>query len=136
MSYVKWMLQLPTSRAQQLAELAIIAVLAFSLGMAANAIGRGMGLTTANDQVSVAVVASEARNQPAVAARSVAGLVRVPYEAGWELYDNGWAGGPNTLRGTSSAAAVVRVPYEAGWQLYDNGWAGGPRMVPQSQTSK
>jgi hypothetical protein len=23
-------------------------------------------------------------------------LVRVPYEMGWELYDDGWAGGPNT----------------------------------------
>jgi hypothetical protein len=126
MSYVKRMLQLPTSRAQLLAELAIIAALAFSLGMAANSIGRDMGLTTANDQVSVAVVDSEARNQPAVAARSASGLARVPYEAGWQLYDSGWAGGPNTLRGISSASAVVRVPYEAGWTLYDDGWAGGP----------
>ncbi len=25
-------------------------------------------------------------------------VLRVPYEAGWALYDNGFAGGPNTLR--------------------------------------
>jgi hypothetical protein len=135
MSYVKRMLHLPTARVQQLVELAIIAALAFSLGMAANMIGRGTAPTTANDQ-SAGVVASEARNQPVTAVRSASGLGRVPYEAGWQLYDNGWAGGPNTLRGTSSASALTRVPYEAGWQLYDNGWAGGPRTAPESQTGK
>ena len=51
---------------------------------------------------------------------------RVPYEAGWELYDDGWAGGPGPKAVTRSKAAMVRVPYEAGWELYDNGWAGGP----------
>jgi hypothetical protein len=135
MSYAKRMLHLPTTRIQQLVGLAIIAVLAFSLGMAANAIGRSMGLPMTNDQPSVAGVAAEAQNQPAVAVRSASGLARVPYGADWELYDNGWAGGPNTLRGTSSTSGLVRVPYEAGWQLYDNGWAGGPHG-PQSQTSK
>jgi hypothetical protein len=30
------------------------------------------------------------------AARSPSALTRVPYEAGWQLYDNGWAGGPRT----------------------------------------
>jgi hypothetical protein len=97
MSYVKRMLQLPTSRVQQLVELAIIAALAFSLGMVANSIGRGTALMTANDQQSVAVVAPEAGNQPAVALPRASGLVRVPYEAGWQLYDGGWAGGPRTL---------------------------------------
>jgi hypothetical protein len=130
MSYIKRMLQLPTSRAQQLVELAIIAVLAFSLGMAANAIGRGTALTTANDQVSVAGVAAETQNQPVVAVPSASGLARVPYGADWELYDNGWAGGPKTLPGISKAAAVVQAPYGADWELYDNGWAGGPRTAP------
>jgi hypothetical protein len=96
MSFVKRMLQLPTSRVQQVVELAIIAALAFSLGMAANAIGRGMGLPMANDQVSVAGVAAEAQNQSAVAVPGASGLARVPYGADWELYDNGWAGGPRT----------------------------------------
>jgi hypothetical protein len=136
MSYAKRMLQLPTSRAQLLVELAIIAALAFSLGLAANWIGRGTAPTMANTQPAGAVVIFEAPNQPAIAARSEAALVRVPYEAGWQLYDNGWAGGPSTLRGTSGTAGLVRVPYEADWQLYDNGWAGGPRTAPQSQTSK
>jgi hypothetical protein len=136
MSYVKRMLQLPTSRVQQMVELVIVAVLAFSLGMAAHAIGRRTTPTTANDQVLVADVAAEAQNQPAVAVPRASGLARVPYEAGWQLYDSGWAGGPNNLRGTSSTSGLVRVPYEAGWQLYDNGWAGGPRTAPQSQTGK
>ncbi len=136
MSYAKRMLHLPTTRIQQLVGLAIIAVLAFSLGMAANAIGRSMGLPMPNDQPSVADVAAEAQKQPAVAVPRASGLARVPYGADWELYDNGWAGGPNTLRGTSSTSGLVRVPYEAGWQLYDNGWAGGPRTAPQSQTGK
>ncbi|HEU5098372.1 MAG TPA: hypothetical protein VFU22_05105 [Roseiflexaceae bacterium] len=30
------------------------------------------------------------------AARRPSALSRVPYEAGWQLYDNGWAGGPRT----------------------------------------
>jgi hypothetical protein len=30
------------------------------------------------------------------AARRASVLTRVPYEAGWQLYDNGWAGGPRT----------------------------------------
>ena len=32
------------------------------------------------------------------AAQARSSVLRVPYEAGWELYDNGFAGGPNTLR--------------------------------------
>jgi hypothetical protein len=135
MSFVKRMLQLPTSRVQQVVELAIIAALVFSLGMAANSIGLGTALPMANDQLSVAGVAPKARNQPA-AVHSTSGLVRVLYEAGWQLYDNGWAGGPNTLRGISEASAVIRVPYGADWELYDNGWAGGPRTALQSQTGK
>jgi hypothetical protein len=126
MSYVKRMLQLPTSRARQLVELAIIATLAFSLGLAANS----------NDKPAGALAVSKAQNHPAVAVRSEVALGRVPYEANWQLYDNGWAGGPSPLRGTSGASALVRVPYEAGWELYDAGWAGGPRAVPESQTSK
>ena len=129
MSYVKRILHLPTSRAQKMAELVIIAALAFSLGMAANAIGHNTAPTIENDE-SAGVVALEAQNQTAATVRSVSALARVPYEAGWQLYDNGWAGGPNSLRGTSSASALARVPYEAGWQLYDNGWAGGPRTGP------
>jgi hypothetical protein len=95
MSYVKRMLQLPTSRVRQMVELVIIAALAFSLGMAADAVGRGTTPTTANDQVFVADVAAQAQNQPAVVPHA-SGLGRVPYEAGWQLYDNGWAGGPRT----------------------------------------
>jgi len=94
MSYVKRILQLPTSRNQHLLELAIIAVLAFTLGTAANSIGRGTARTAANDQPLV--VASEAHNQAAVAAPRASAPVRVPYEAGWQLYDGGWAGGPRT----------------------------------------
>jgi hypothetical protein len=172
MSYAKRILQLPTTRVQQLVGLAIMAALAFSLGMAANAIGRSMGLPIANDQPSVAGVAAEAQNQPAVAAPAArpamsnpnvpayveylarpamsnpnvpafgtgsvydGGQYRAveiqPYGADWELYDNGWAGGPKTLHGTSSASGL----YGAGWELYDNGWAGGPRTAPDSQTGK
>jgi hypothetical protein len=136
MSYVKRMLQLPTSRIQQLAELAIIAALAFSLGTAADSIGRYMGLRAASDQVPGSVVVSEARNQTAAAVKSASPAVQMPYGADWELYDNGWAGGPNTQRQTGSASPAVQMPYGADWQLYDNGWAGGPRTVPQSQASK
>ena len=96
MSFAKRILHLPTSRVQQLVGLAIIAALAFSLVMAANSIGRGTALMTANDQVSVAGVAAETQNQPVVAVPSASGLARVPYGADWELYDNGWAGGPRT----------------------------------------
>ena len=135
MSYAKRMLQLPTTRVQQLVGLAIIAALAFSLGMAANAIGRSMGLPMANDQPSVAGVAAEAQNQPAVAVRSASGLARVPYGADWEFYDNGWAGGPKALHEISSASAVVQAPYGADWELYDNGWAGGPKTLPGSSAS-
>ncbi|HEU5098511.1 MAG TPA: hypothetical protein VFU22_05800 [Roseiflexaceae bacterium] len=129
MSYVKRMLQQPTIRKQRLIELALIVALIFGLSMAVNAIGHNRGRTTANDQMSGAVVISHSQNHPAVVAR-------VPYEAGWQLYDNGWAGGPRSLHGTSSASALVRVPYEVGWHLYDNGWAGGPRRVTAGQMSK
>ena len=57
-------------------------------------------------------------------------VLRVPYDAGWDLYDNGWAGGPGPRTEPRSKPAVVRVPYEAGWALYDNGWAGGPKTLP------
>ena len=63
--------------------------------------------------------------------RRAPALVRVPYEAGWELYDGGWAGGPAPKAMPSQRPALVRVPYEAGWELYDNGWAGGPNTLPQ-----
>jgi hypothetical protein len=97
MSYVKRMLQLPTSRIQQLLELAIIAALAFSLGTAADSIGRYMGLRAASDQAPGSVVLSEARRQPAAAVKSASPPAQMPYEAGWQLYDNGWAGGPRTV---------------------------------------
>jgi hypothetical protein len=31
-----------------------------------------------------------------IPASSASTVVRVPYEAGWQLYDNGWAGSPRT----------------------------------------
>jgi hypothetical protein len=129
MSYVKRMAPQSTTRKQRLIELALIVALIFGLSMAVNAIGHNGGRTTANDQMSGAVVISQAQNHPAVVAR-------VPYEAEWQLYDNGWAGGPKSLHGTSSASALVRVTYEAGWQLYDNGWAGGPPTALQNQNGK
>ncbi len=85
-------------------------------------------------------------------------VLRVPYEAGWALYDNGFAGGPGAGLGKAPAApevglartelydggwaggpppnfatrretTVTRVPYEAGWELHDNGFAGGPNTL-------
>ena len=74
-------------------------------------------------------VAPAPRNAPAAGGRAPA-LERVPYEAGWELYDHGWAGGPAPATGMRRAPALERVPYEAGWELYDGGWAGGPHTLP------
>jgi hypothetical protein len=87
MSYVKRMLQLSGSRGLRPVELVIIATLAFSLGAA----------TRWNGQPSVALMASEVRMQPAVEGRGATIQAQVPYETGWQLYDNGWAGGPRML---------------------------------------
>ncbi len=50
-------------------------------------------------------------------------VLRVPYEAGWELYDNGFAGGPGAGLGNAPAEREVGL---AQTELYDGGWAGGP----------
>jgi hypothetical protein len=44
---------------------------------------------------------------------SASGVARVPYEAGWELYDNGWAGGPRTAPAQDSSIVAAR-PVESG----------------------
>ena len=49
-------------------------------------------------------------------------VLRVHYEAGWELYDNGFAGGPGAV---APNAPVADVSFAA-TDLYDGGWAGGP----------
>ncbi len=99
MSYAKRMSQLPTSRRQHLAALALVAALAFSLGLATAPLGRRIArLTGAVAQPRPAAVVVPGTNSPQVGAVGRApALVRVSYEAGWELYDGGWAGGPNTL---------------------------------------
>ena len=115
--------QRSSSHVQFLLALSITAALAFTLGAVTGPIGRQMVQTPAVvDQASQAARVVPATNiQPATSARSEAAAVRVPYEAGWELYDGGWAGGP-----AFKVPALVRVPYEMGWELYDGGWAGGP----------
>ena len=137
MSYAKRMSQLPTSRMQHIAALALTAILAFSLGLATGPLSRHIARLTGSvaQPRPAAVVAPATNNLPAAAMGRAPALVRVPYEAGWELYDGGWAGGPAASQaGTRNAPALVRVPYEAGWDLYDNGWAGGP-AAPQAGTS-
>jgi len=60
-------------------------------------------------------------------ARRAAALTRVPYEAGWELYDNGWAGGPRTApqsqtgSGAYGAARHPNVPVIGTGSAYDGG---------------
>ena len=129
MSYAKRMSQLPTTRAQQLAALTLVAALAFALGLAAATVRRTAPITAAVSPPAHA--AADVRRAPA--------LVRVPYEAGWALYDGGWAGGPAAPRAVvSKPGAIERVPYEAGWELYDGGWAGGPASMtaPRAVVSK
>ncbi len=144
---IKRFSQRSSSHVQSLLVLSITATLAFTLGAVTGPIGRQMVQVPAVvDQASQAAHVAPAINiQPAAAARSEAVAVRVPYESGWDLYDGGYAGGPNTYpagiqtaavapainiqpaaAAVSSEAAAVRVPYEAGWELYDGGWAGGP----------
>ena len=132
MSYAKRMAQLPTSRRQHLAALALVAALAFSLGLATAPLGRRIARLTGSvaPPRPAAVDAPGTNNPPAAAVGRAPALVRVPYEAGWELYDNGWAGGPGPAAGTRRTPALVRVLYEAGWELYDGGWAGGPNTLP------
>jgi len=63
-------------------------------------------------------------------ARRAAALTRVPYEAGWELYDNGWAGGPRTApqsqtgSGAYGAARHPNVPVVGTGSAYDSGAYG------------
>jgi len=118
--------QRSSSPVQSLLALSITVALAFTLGVATGPISRMAQTSAVVDQTSqVARIAPATGIQPAAAARSEAAAVRVPYEAGWELYDGGWAGGP-----AFKAPALVRVPYEMGWELYDGGWAGGPNTYP------
>ena len=128
MLFAKRIAHLPTSPVQFLAALSITATLAFTLGVATGPVGRRIAQTPAVvDQTSqVAAVAPATSNHPVATVRSETTLVRVPYEAGWELYDGGWAGGP-----AFKMPALVRVPYEMGWELYDGGWAGGPNTYPK-----
>ena len=88
MLYANRMFQLPTSRAQQFVQLFVVAGLTFSLGLAASLVGRDA------TPPRPATVAQPVRSQ---AVRTEAAAARVPYEVGWELYDNGWAGGPRTV---------------------------------------
>ena len=87
MSYAKRMSQLPTSRRQHLAALAIVAALAFSLGLATAPLGRRIARLTGSvaPPRAAAVVAPETSNAPAAGVRSAPAMVRVPYEARWEL---------------------------------------------------
>ncbi len=129
---IKRFSQRSSSHVQSLLALSITATLAFTLGAVTGPIGRQMVQVPAVvDQASQAAHVAPAINiQPAAAEVSnEVAAVRVPYEAGWELYDGGWAGGP-----AFKAPALVRVPYEMGWELYDGGWAGGPNTYPAGMT--
>ena len=123
MMYANRMVQVPTSRTHQVVQLLIVTSLAFSLGWAASRSGRDASSAAAP------VVAPAAHSQ---ANLDAAAMARVPYDTGWDVYDNGWAGGPAPRPETRQAPAVSRVPYEAGWALYDGGFAGGP--APRSAT--
>ena len=116
MSNASWMSQVPTSRLQYLSALGVTAALAFTLGVATGPLSRRFAPTTtaATTSAPIAVVGT---------GESAA---RVPYDAGWELYDGGFAGGPAPRSADRQTASVRRVPYEAGWHLYDGGFAGGP----------
>jgi hypothetical protein len=59
------------------------------------------------------------------AARSASALTRVPYEAGWQLYDNGWAGGPRTLPQSQTGSGAGSV--------FDGGAHGTVRPAAQAQ---
>jgi len=125
---IKRFSQRSSSHVQSLLVLSITATLALTLGAVTGPVGRLFVQTPAVvDQASHAARVAPATNvQPAAAAvLSEAAAMRVPYEAGWELYDGGWAGGP-----AFKMPAVVRVPYEMGWELYDGGYAGGPNTLP------
>ncbi len=114
------------SLAQSLLALVIVAVLAFALGpLAASTISRPFVQTPSARPSEAADGALTIGTNPIVAARNETRPVRVPYEAGWDLYDGGWAGGP-----AHQVPTLVRVPYEMGWELYDGGWAGGPPTSP------
>ena len=129
MSYAKRMLQLPTSRIQYVFALAIVSALAFSLALATGPMSRRIALmTVAVDQPQQTALVAPGTENLAAAVQARPALARVPYEANWDLYDNGWAGGPALKTGISKGSALIRVPYEAGWELYDGGWAGGPSV--------
>jgi hypothetical protein len=59
------------------------------------------------------------------AARSPSALTRVPYEAGWQLYDNGWAGGPRTVPQSEIGSGIGSV--------YDSGAYGTAHPAAQAQ---
>ena len=113
--------------------LSIVAVLAFSLGLLASPLARSFVQTPAavEHTTQSGDVAPASGNQGAGTVSRKTTLVRVPYEAGWELYDGGWAGGP-----AYKMPALVRIPYEMGWELYDGGWAGGPNTYPTGMTGQ
>ncbi|MDQ5853744.1 MAG: hypothetical protein M3380_17095 [Chloroflexota bacterium] len=78
--------------------LSIVAVFAFLLGLLASPLARSFVQTPAavEHTTQSGNVAPARGNQGAGTVSRKTPLVRVPYEAGWELYDGGWAGGPNT----------------------------------------
>src|SRR6187549_3218990 len=98
MVYAKRLTQVPTSPLHYLVALSIVAALAFALGATAGLVGRRSAQTApaAGMTSQEAGVAPATKGQAAAAAPRThpATTVRVPYEAGWELYDGGWAGGP------------------------------------------
>ena len=150
MSYAQRMFHQPTSRAQHLGQLAIVATLAFGIGIATRSFSGPALLTTTSDQTrQAAVVAPVAGNHAAVAVPGAAVAMTELYDGGWaggpgpgavissapavraivpaltEPYDGGWAGGPGPGAEISSAPAV-RAAAPATTDLYDGGWAGGP----------
>ncbi len=106
MSYVHRMPHLSTARVHLLVALSIVAVLSFSLGLAATPLRHRLGLLASGSQpVAVAPVA------PAITGAR---------------YDDGWAGGPGTGYQPASVGDQRNTPWTACSACYEQGWAGGP----------
>ena len=116
MSYAHRMPHLSPARVHVLVALGIVAVLSFSLGLAAAPISRRLGVQTTTSQP----VAGAHEAAPAITGA---------------LYDNGWAGGPGQGYQPRAVGDQRTTPWTACSACYDQGWAGGPGQGYQPPTA-